>query len=274
MATANFLKRFNIEIDLSEAQQKFINRVENQIFEGFFQESIEEEVVRSEVLWLVAHELGELYDGDKWFDFYHEGDYLTCLHVLEISYAALKAHKDRAELSSRIILVLQSSEIDLGIRWKDGIFIPHGALILDEGLVNENLKWLSDAKYKDVYGPFERAINHYLGMSRKPELGFDVITDMYDALEALTSIVTGHPGKDLSANLEMFLKTINVSSGYKNILVEYLKYADSFRRGSLDTSARGPLKHSEVESFFYLTGLFIRLAVNNAAAPPALVEQP
>ena len=25
--------------------------------------------------------------------------------------------------------------------------------------------------------------------------------------------------------------------------------------------------NSEVESFFYLTGLFIRLAVNNAAAP-------
>ena len=111
-------------------------------------DDIEEDVARSEVLWLVAHELGELYDGDKWFDFYCEGDYLTCMHIPEISYSALKTIKHRAELSNRIIFVLQSSELDLGIRWKDGIFILHGALILDAALVNENLKWFSGKNMK------------------------------------------------------------------------------------------------------------------------------
>ena len=47
-----------------------------------FQDGIEKDVVRSELLWLVAHELGEVYTGDKWFDFYCESDYLTCLYIL------------------------------------------------------------------------------------------------------------------------------------------------------------------------------------------------
>jgi uncharacterized ferritin-like protein (DUF455 family) len=47
-----------------------------------FQDGIEKDVVRSELLWLVAHELGEVYTGDKWFDFYCKSGYLTRLYIL------------------------------------------------------------------------------------------------------------------------------------------------------------------------------------------------
>ena len=266
MTHSNFLKRFNIQISVNDAQRRFINRVENQIFENFFQQDIEEKIVRSEILWKVAHELGEAYDWDKWFSSYYKLNYLPCLHTLEVSYSALKTKKQRTELSSLINFVLKSSEIDLGITWKDGIFVPKGALILNEGLVNENLKWLSEKKYENVYKPFEKAIRHYLEMTKQPELGFDVITDMYEALEALSKIVTKRPQKDLSANAEQFIQVLNVSTGYKDILKEYIRYANSFRHGLSDSSGRKHLQNSEVESFFYLTGLFIRLAVNNATA--------
>jgi len=54
---------------------------------------------------------------------------------------------------------------------------------------------------------------------------------MYESVEALSQIVTERPGKDLSANAELFLKKIRASESYKKILKEYLTYANNFRHG-------------------------------------------
>ena len=88
---------------------------------------------------------------------------------------------------------------------------------------------------------------------------------MYEALEALGKIVTNRD-KDLSANAELFLKKLGVSEAYKKLLKEYISYANKFRHAA-DTSVPKPnLSTAEVESFIYLTGVFVRLAIQASPA--------
>jgi hypothetical protein len=180
-----FHKRFGISLDLSEVQRRFVNRTKNHIFDGLFQHDIEEKTVRSRVLWRVANDLGEEYDWNQWFDDYIEDDYQNCLRALEAAYSGLGSKKHRNLLNRLIRDILDSSEIDLSIEWRDGIFLPKGAKILDTVLINDNLDWLAEQKFENVYKPFEKALRHFLASRKRPELRFDVVTDMYEALECI-----------------------------------------------------------------------------------------
>lgn len=87
---------------------------------------------------------------------------------------------------------------------------------------------------------------------------------MYEALEALAKIVAGRD-KDLSANAEAFISAVKLSNGYKRILKEYIVYANTIRHAGKAGQAKPDLMRKEVESFVYMTGLFIRLAVIDEA---------
>ena len=84
---------------------------------------------------------------------------------------------------------------------------------------------------------------------------------MYEAVEALAKIVTGRPNKDLSANAELFISKVKASDHYKKLLKEYIAYANEFRNAEQGPGTRPVASRAEVESFVYLSGLFIRLAV-------------
>lgn len=86
---------------------------------------------------------------------------------------------------------------------------------------------------------------------------------MHEALEALSKIVTGKQNKDLSANAELFIKKIKATDPYKKILKEYIDYANKFRHAPGKGKSKPLPSESEVESFIYLTGLFIRLAITS-----------
>jgi len=88
---------------------------------------------------------------------------------------------------------------------------------------------------------------------------------MYEALEALAKIVTGRD-KDLSANAESFLKNLSISEPYKKLPKEYISYANNFRHAAATNAKKPNLSMAEVESFTYLTGVFIRLAIEASYA--------
>lgn len=255
-----FYKRFNILIGLEEARRRFVNRIRNQVFDNFFGSEVEEETVVGTVLWGIANDLGEEYDQDATFDDYVLGDFNKCLQALESAFQALDSDYLKRQLSDLISNALKSSEVDLSLDWRQGVFIPKGAVLLDEALVNENLAWLSDAKYSNVYAPFDKGLSHYYRMQRDPKFAYDAITDMYEALEALAKIVTDRPNRDLSSNGELFISKVDASDGYKSILRAYIQFANDFRHGLDAKAMRASLDGHEVESFIYLTGLFIRLA--------------
>ena len=93
-----------------------------------------------------------------------------------------------------------------------------------------------------------------------PELLADTITDMYEALEALAKIVVGND-KDLSGNQEQLISKLGVSNEYKPILKGYISLANEFRHAAEKGQAKNLPSSKEVESFIYLTGTFLRLAL-------------
>jgi hypothetical protein len=248
-----FHERFNIRVGQDEAKRRFVNRAYNLMESGDLHYIVK---VRE----AVANALGERHFATRAVDQHIKGDFLDCLLALEGVFEDLKG--THAQLDGMIHKLVTESESDLGIRWQNGKFLLSSAGILDEALVNDSLKWLSDPKYANVYAPFEKALSHFMKSVKHPELLFDVITDMYESLEGLAKILTNRPGRDLSGNREVFLKNIKASEGYKKILRDYIDYANDFRHAVEEGRVRPSLSRQEAESFIYLTGIFIRLAMS------------
>jgi hypothetical protein len=185
------------------------------------------------------------------------------LRSLEALYEALYLYTpDRALILEDIITsALKESEISLGVQWRNGVFWPSGAKILDTALVNDNLDWLAHPQFKNILRPFQKGLKEYLEAQNKPDKLADVVTDMYEALETTAKFVTGNQTKDLSGNREQFVTKLELSLYYGIILRDYIKYANEYRHGIEVSRERIPLIPKEVEAFIYLTGLFIRLAL-------------
>ena len=151
------------------------------------------------------------------------------------------------------------SEIDIGIRLHNGQFLPSGSSMLDDRLVNDVLGCLTDAKYAGVESAFAKGLSHFLESLGKPQLLSDVVTDMYEAVEALAKVLCGD--KDLSSNAERFIASIKAPDTYKPILKEYIVYGNKVRHAGTGGRLKPTLTRKEVESFVYMTGVFIRFAI-------------
>jgi hypothetical protein len=156
------------------------------------------------------------------------------------------------------------SEVDLGISWQWPNFVPTGARLLDERLIHDPLHWLDEPKYRAVYDPFKNGLSHFRESHWKPHLLNNAITEMYEVVEALAKIVTGRPNKEPSGNAELFISKIKASDHHKKLLKDYIAYAGDFRHAEDPPGARPVPSRDEVESFMYLTGVFIRLAVQRS----------
>ena len=258
MSSKDFHERFEIPLEIDEAKRRFINRANNLIFNSLFWELNLD--VREHVELQIATALGEETFLTGELKIYINGDYDKCLQAIEAFYNAI--NYDWKLFDDNVVRILEETEIDLGIKWANGKFVKTGAKLLDEKLVNEPLRWLSDKQHETVLTPYKKGLTHFLDSGKRPELLTDVITDMYEALEALAKIVTGRPSKDLSANAELLIQKVNASETYKRLLKEYVKYANGFRHAEGEGGQRPNLSSAEVESFIYLTGIFIRLSIH------------
>jgi len=256
----HFHARFGIKLEMKEAKKRFMNRIDNYIFDNFFCTVLDEHT-RGEVLWQSANALGEPYSDLDNISDYVGRDFYKYIQTVEVIYNVMKYLNMKEKLNNLINLILEQSEMDLGIKWENGQFIRKGARLLDQELVNEPLRWLEKPEYENVYNPFAKGLSHFIKAEKDLKLLHDVITDMYEALEGLSKIITGKHDKDLSANAELFISKIKVSQNYKKILKEYISYANEFRHAPKKEQKRPKLSINEVESFVYLTGLFIRLAI-------------
>ena len=254
---SRFHERFEITIGLDDVKERFVNRIGNRIFNEFFEYRIS--AVKYELLKAIADELGDWFTTRKGFEDYTKSDFHKTLQALEGSRRILIADL-QLQLDALITKTLNDSELDLGVRYENGVFVRTGARLLDRKLVNESLRWLSDKKYESVLEPFSKGLEHLLKSEKYPAVFSDVVTDMYEALEALAKIVTDKD-KELSANAELFLKKLAVSEAYKKILKEYISYANKFRHAAATSAPKPNLSIGEVESFTYLTGVFIRLTI-------------
>ena len=259
-----FHERFNINYPTDLLKQNFIKRVNIMVMDEIVHETINypasDKIERN-----VALAVGqEIRDTESLCDYY-ENDFNKCLQVLEVLYfnlVKLRRRKLATTIGKTIKDIIDMSEGDLGIAWKNGIFIKKGAELLDKELINKPLVWLERKKYPSVYEPFSHGLKNFIAADKNPTLLKSVITEMYESVESLAKIVTGRD-KDLSANKELFIKSINCSTEYKEILKDYIVYANHYRHAESLIKDRPELKLNEVESFVYMTGIFIRLCIQS-----------
>jgi len=263
----SFHSRFDIQVDRETAENHFINRVINFIsFKyPFLQEATARtgyERLRNHQLLAIANSLGERFNKGIIFAAYVREDFFRCLQALESLYPTL-GEQEGTQFTEQLEFIISQAEVDLGIRWKNGNFLPTGAKLLDEALVNANLHWLSGPSYQNVLAPFQKGLSEFLQGQRDPNKLIDAVRDMYEALEAMAKVTTGRTNKDLSANRQLFVSKLGLSNYYAKMLSDYIDYACKFRHALEAGPPRTPPPFQEVEAFIYTTGLFIRLALQS-----------
>jgi hypothetical protein len=249
---AKFEERFGLVVGVDEARERFVNRVHYAIFTKFVLTDQYSRYVDA-----VTFGLGRPIQFDVSLReivgrVFHD-------NLKAIEYVRQATH-NKSALDQIVAQILGESEVDLGVRWEDGVFVKAGAPLLDDKLVRDVLGWARYKKYETVLAPFEKGLRHFLESTKRPELLSDVVTDMYEALEAVAKIVTERDA-DLSSNRERFIKAVRAPDAYKKILKEYIDYGCEFRRAADASEQKPALSPEEVESFVYLTGIFVRFAM-------------
>jgi hypothetical protein len=124
------------------------------------------------------------------------------------------------------------------------------------------LHWLRDARYENVLKPFEKGLKHWMEASKDPTRHGDVVTDMYEALEAIAKIVTRRDA-DLAGNREKFASELRLPEQYTRMLKEYIDFGCKYRHSPGVTEPREYPSEQDTEAFMYMTGLFVRRAIQS-----------
>ncbi len=262
-----FHKRFQVPISKEEAEKRFIRRMYNLIFEAFYKTL--DGSLQKDIKFNVATAYGHSFNSTYSLEHQLKNKTLVdLLHAVEIIYELVDS-KQQMELEKKIDALFRFSEMDPGFRWEEGKFFQTGAESLDDALINETLRWLSDEKYSTVLEPYSKGLMHFLEADKKPKVLADVITDMHEALEAMTNIVIGPKNKrSLSGNRDSFIKKLNVSDKYKKLLSVYAEFTNTFRHAEDPEKPRPKITKTEVESLIYVTGIFLRLGIESQRTSP------
>lgn len=167
-------------------------------------------------------------------------DWYDQLKFIEELLQSCEQGVDQEYFTNAVGEALSHSALDIGIRFdaEQGVFYPSGAKLLDERLVNEELRWLSENQYTKVYEPFEKGLRFLLEARNDSSKLQDVVTDLHEALEAFARIVCEN-NKDLSANAAKFISNLNLNDHYKSMLKSYIAYANKFRHAEGDKQQIG-----------------------------------
>ncbi|MCH8010445.1 MAG: hypothetical protein IIA61_00595 [Candidatus Marinimicrobia bacterium] len=253
-----FYQRFtNLEIDAGEAQRRFVSRMMYVLFPSY------PGVSRNE-LQLASRALGKTVTNLAIFEKIVQDDFHRMLDMLGRLVTLLPhddtgyIHLTSSSLSDQIHKELEAADIDLGVDWRDGEFIPRGARLLDDKLVDDPLEWLKNSGLSTVYEPFTKALNHLLRARKNTRFLNDAVTDAYDSLEAMAKEVCD-TDKKFDDIRELFVSKINASQKFKSIAKEMSQYAHAFRHGASQAKPKPNPTMVEVEAFIYTVGILIRL---------------
>ena len=269
-----FHKRFNVEVEVDEARRRFVERIRTLTWSLLNQLYLTDRHDMNSLLQAINFHLWERHHPvtrpsevmQQW-DAFVGDDFTKSLRMTEGVRASFVVERYAPEAVAKLIksvtAAVESSELDLEISWDGKIFTRKGAMLLDEKLVNEPLEWLRDPKYQNVLIPFEKGLKHWMEAHKNPQHCGDVITDVYEALEAMAKLVSGRDA-DLSANREKFGAVIGLPEAYKKMLKEYIEFGCEYRHSPETTKPRTYPSERDTEAFIYLTGVFLRLALQQS----------
>jgi hypothetical protein len=165
--TKKFHERFGIELGVAEGKRRFVNRVLNFLLEHIVQLARRMNAFsgQSELEKYICSKLGERYASSGCMEVIIGKDFDKCLRALE----ALHANPTwEVQAEQGIQGIFDETEIDIGIRWENGQFLPAGAPALDSALVTDPLNLLAAPAYKGTSDAFKKGLDHFLHSTKKP----------------------------------------------------------------------------------------------------------
>lgn len=250
--TRDFANRFGLQVDLVEAKRRFVNRAQNAVFQSITSHS---DPTRKSA---IVSALGEVDYDHKSLSKYIDGLFERTLLALEVAVRDFPNSQAKREWVQRIQDMLDTSEVDLQITWRDGRFFPKGAEELDEPLIRQPLTWLGNAKLEAAAEPFRRGLRSMLRAHNDADARLAAVRDFYEALEALARLVCDNSAR-LGQNAERFLQKLKVTDDFRQMLKAYINYGCWARHAVENDEPRPDVSYAEAESYMYITGLFIRL---------------
>lgn len=138
---------------------------------------------------------------------------------------------------------------------KDFLFYPSGVKLLDEKLVDDNLKWLVD--YPKAYSAFTNALKDFEDKTKLRE----VVDNLRLSLELFLKefLENNKSLENQQAEIGKFLKSKATSPEIGNL---YWTLIDSYSKyQNANAKHNNSVKEHEVEFILYLTGSFIRFLI-------------
>lgn len=259
-----FDKNFRIKESVEEEKIRFVQRINQTIFQNVEKDNSYEKVFRTICYWLgqnaddlMANANLILVSGYSIMPHLRSltsDNFLETLRILELLYQFFDDNnKWQEDISSWIEDALSNALLDLGVRWMNGMFYPSGSKILDKKLIEDPLDWLEN--YPDEKRDFLNALKNYT--SKKYDV---VVIDCYLVIEGLARRVLKNK-KTLENNREELLRKIGLSQEWKSFLSNYINFANEAKRHA--GASRHHIKPSEVEALLYFTGLMVRLIIES-----------
>lgn len=258
MSLQEFDKTFGLITSLEEEKERFINRIENTIFMGLISMNSNEEyrILFNKVCYQLGEDATEIIRDNSFlrsqtpnFKILTKKDFIQTLRVLVAIFNCESENLNVQEGITKVINEsIEKSNINLGIKWNEGIFYPTGDKFLDQELVDHSLTLLD--KYPNEKIDLRNALENYYAKSL-----YGVVENCYLATEGIARGLLKNR-KTLDKNKEDLLRHLDFSNYWNNIIANFLSYAHEYRRHAGED--RHSLKHEEVEGFLYLTCLLIR----------------
>ncbi len=245
---------FSVGTSFEEIEQSFINRV------SLLVDALKPDE-QSKYRKFYTHVLIELGKNPR--DFIIDQGYATTyknlisavsqdrMGMMELLLALRITSEEKDTVDKYIQAILGKCDPALGISYNNGMFYPTGEELLDEDLINNSLSVLRD--FPNESKDFQIALVNYRSGD-----GSGAISQGYICLEGLAKKVLGNT-RNLAQNKVDFTDALGLHRNWKSIFHQYIEYGNDYGRHANDN--RHNLDWNEVESFFYLNCLLIRLAV-------------
>lgn len=266
--TKKFHERFQeVEINKEEVLSNTLNRFVNMIFDwpnGYLGRIEKNDAKRREIESFVVSYGGVRYNyGRPGIKNYLYNDIYRALKMIEGLYHYLINNYDKPvadKLDEYVREIINFAELDINIKWNNGIFSRKGAELLDRELVDKTLEWLKIEEFETVYEPFQDSLEHLMKSSKEPDRLHDGISNAFEALEGMAKIVCSNEGT-LHGNKSRLIKRMGVSPQYEKLLNIYIDIGNPHRHSGSSEKPKPDLTEHEVESYIYLTGIFLRLVM-------------
>jgi hypothetical protein len=261
-------KRFDIDIDIETAQEKFRNKINNILFYGLTFNDEDSDVEIDDLSWDFANKLSIKYSDSNSFKYTYLGDslpfneYLLHLQMLLDILKENNFDNRYKVLSDLIEEAIDESVCDLGIRvkrFKDNTvqILREGSKLLDNDLVDDVLGVLDEANKKPIKIVFKKGLKEFFESNVDNQKTKNVVRDMQLSLDETVKLLF----KDKNLGFKHFFKgkkweSIGFNDYQKQIYWNLNEYIDKLAKHKSDSK----ILKSDAENIIYLTAMFIRLA--------------